>query len=225
MNRKYELTQETKVFDNHTLHRIRALTNIRWDVKAGDLGGWIESEENLGYDAGDTSWIFSGDVWGKSHVYDNSIVRDSIIHNSIMYNSQAYKSHTTNSIMRNSYVYNSILSNSAACDSSVCNASVYNYDIKKTADVISIAPIGSRDDRLTVIFSDQGPLFTTGCRINYPLAKFREMVIKTHGDSQYGKEYLATIDYIKKMAEIRHTEDVESQIKKKKEELNGKQES
>jgi len=45
---KYELTNETIIHHDHTLHRIRALRDIpRYDVKAGDLGGYIESEANL----------------------------------------------------------------------------------------------------------------------------------------------------------------------------------
>ena len=50
MNNKYELTDETKNINGITFRRIRALQDIlRWDVKAGDLGGWIEKEENLSH--------------------------------------------------------------------------------------------------------------------------------------------------------------------------------
>ena len=41
---KYELADETR----DGLHRIRALVDIpRWGVKAGELGGWIASVDNL----------------------------------------------------------------------------------------------------------------------------------------------------------------------------------
>jgi hypothetical protein len=54
--KKYEMTDETKIVDGHTLHRIRALVDIpRRGVKAGDLGGWIESEGNLSQY--DSEWI------------------------------------------------------------------------------------------------------------------------------------------------------------------------
>ena len=43
MNRKYELTDKFINLGCHTLHEIRALRDFR-DVKAGDLGGFIESE-------------------------------------------------------------------------------------------------------------------------------------------------------------------------------------
>ena len=48
MNKKYELTDETKEIGGVTLHRIRALMDIsRYGVRAGDVGGWIEAESNL----------------------------------------------------------------------------------------------------------------------------------------------------------------------------------
>lgn len=49
MERKYELTNETIFFNGLTLYRIRAIKDFS-DVKAGDLGGWIEKEVNLSQD-------------------------------------------------------------------------------------------------------------------------------------------------------------------------------
>ena len=80
MSKKYELTNETKTNNGVVLHRIRALRYIpRFGVKAGDLGGWIEKEENLLH-AGD-AWV-SGDavvfgdaeVFGDAKVYGNAKV-------------------------------------------------------------------------------------------------------------------------------------------------------
>ena len=65
MSKKYELTNETKTLaDGTILHRIRALRDIsRYGVKAGDLGGLIEKENNLSQD---------GNAW----VSDNACVSD-----------------------------------------------------------------------------------------------------------------------------------------------------
>ena len=63
MEKKYKLTEETKEWCGHTLHRIEALKDFG-DVKAGDKGGWIEKEENLSH---------QGDAW----VYDSARVYDS----------------------------------------------------------------------------------------------------------------------------------------------------
>ena len=46
MNKKYELTYETKILGNRTLYRIKALKSFD-EVAKGDIGGYIESEKNL----------------------------------------------------------------------------------------------------------------------------------------------------------------------------------
>ena len=65
--KKYELiTEDTIGVANSTLYRIRALRDFA-DVKAGDLGGYVESEANL-------SQI--GDCWlyGRAKAYENAMV-------------------------------------------------------------------------------------------------------------------------------------------------------
>lgn len=54
--KKYEFTGETKVIDDVTVHQIRALVDFS-DVLAGDIGGWIEKEENLSHDG--VAWVSS----------------------------------------------------------------------------------------------------------------------------------------------------------------------
>ena len=46
MNQKYEITDIVHP-QYPWLHRIRALRDVREDVHAGDLGGFVQSEENL----------------------------------------------------------------------------------------------------------------------------------------------------------------------------------
>ena len=76
MNRKYEFTGETRNWIGRTLHRIRAVRDFG-DVKAGDLGGWIEKESNLSHD-GD-AWVYGdamvsddAEVSGNAMVYGNA---------------------------------------------------------------------------------------------------------------------------------------------------------
>ena len=70
--RKYERTNETMEFEGHTLHRIRALKDF-CNVKAGELGGWIESEDNLSQDG--NCWVYhEAKVFGNAKVYDNAKV-------------------------------------------------------------------------------------------------------------------------------------------------------
>jgi len=66
MNEKYEIT-EIAHEEYPFLHRIRALQDIGEDVKAGDLGGFVESENNLSTED-DTSWLFD-DAISAGHAF------------------------------------------------------------------------------------------------------------------------------------------------------------
>jgi len=72
---KYELTDEkTILYDGHTLHRIKALKDIpSKGVKKGDLGGWVESYDNL--DQMGDCWVADNAyVYGNAKVYDKAWV-------------------------------------------------------------------------------------------------------------------------------------------------------
>jgi len=90
--KKYELTEETKQVAGRTLHRIKALIDFN-NISAGDLSGWVESENNLSHYS--NSWIFneamvysnamvsgnafvsgSAKVYDDADVYDEACVRD-----------------------------------------------------------------------------------------------------------------------------------------------------
>ena len=71
--KKYELTKECKIFGNgRKIFRIRALRDFS-NVKAGDLGGWIEKEENLSHEG--AAWV-SGNavVSGYARISENAVV-------------------------------------------------------------------------------------------------------------------------------------------------------
>lgn len=73
--KKYEFTGETKqvgLFGNITLKRIRATMEFGI-IKIGDLGGWIEKEENLSH-KGD-AWVYGdAEVYGNAKVCGNAEV-------------------------------------------------------------------------------------------------------------------------------------------------------
>ena len=66
MDKKYELTEDTITCCGRTLHRVRAIKSFG-GVKAGELGGYIENEDNLSQE---------GDAWvyGNAQVYDSARV-------------------------------------------------------------------------------------------------------------------------------------------------------
>ena len=70
--KKYEFTGEVKLWLGRTLHQIRA-TVAFGDVKAGDVGGWIEKEENLSQDG--NAWVYGdAQVYGGARVSGNAWV-------------------------------------------------------------------------------------------------------------------------------------------------------
>ncbi|NBI82198.1 hypothetical protein D3Z48_08925 [Clostridiaceae bacterium] len=72
MQPKFEFTDETTTVMGHTLKRIRALRSFG-GANAGDLGGWIEKEENLSHER--NSWVYDdAQVSGDAQVYDDAQV-------------------------------------------------------------------------------------------------------------------------------------------------------
>ena len=71
--KKFELVkdQKTEAFGK-TLFRIRSLISFA-DVEAGEIGGYVEKEENL--DQSGDSWVYDN-AWvsGNARVYDNAWV-------------------------------------------------------------------------------------------------------------------------------------------------------
>ena len=77
--KKYKLlVNDTIKVEDRTLYRIKALIDFS-DIKAGDLGGYIEKEDNLSHEG--NCWVYnkaivSGKAWvcGNARVYGNAIV-------------------------------------------------------------------------------------------------------------------------------------------------------
>lgn len=69
---KYKLTDETKIVNGITLHRIVATKNFD-NVKVGDKGGFVESIRNLSDSF--NSWISDNAcVFGNAYVLENAQV-------------------------------------------------------------------------------------------------------------------------------------------------------
>lgn len=71
--KKYRLLQDTAIqFRGHKLYRIEAIKNFG-NVKKGDLGGYIESEDNLSQL--ENCWVLdNAKVYGNSVVFENASV-------------------------------------------------------------------------------------------------------------------------------------------------------
>ena len=89
------MTDEIKIVNGVTLHRIKALISFD-DIKKGEIGGWIEKEENLDHHGNawvsGNAWVW-GDAWvsgdamafgnskvfGKARVFGNTVVSENTI--------------------------------------------------------------------------------------------------------------------------------------------------
>lgn len=80
MEKKYKLTDETIEVEGKTLYRIEALKDF-CEIKKGDKGGFIESENNLAHEG--NAWVYD-----DACVYDNAFVTDDalVYDNAIVYN-------------------------------------------------------------------------------------------------------------------------------------------
>ena len=166
--KKYEFTGEVKVKFGVTLKRIKALIDFGI-VKKGELGGFIEKEENLSQIG--NAWV-SGDarVYGDAEVYGNAWVSgDAEV------SGDAW-------VSGNAWVYG---------DARVSgDAEVYG-----NADYVLIGRIGSRFG-FTTFFKNKSNGVSVSCGCFWgTLAEFRKKVKETHGvDTKYAKVYQAAAD-------------------------------
>ena len=194
MERKYELTNETREFKGRVLHRIRALKDFG-SVRAGDLGGWIEKEDNLSQLG--ACWVFeNAQVYGTALVCENALVFENArVYGSAMVceNAQVYG---------NACVYGNawVCGNARVCENAVVyrNAAITGcMYIQKERDYLTVGPVGSRND-FTTFAKDKNRNVAVSCGCFYgTLDKFFEKVGKTHGNSKFGVEYRAAIELAK----------------------------
>lgn len=78
-NQKYEITDMAHE-EYPFLHRIRALRDICGEIRAGDIGGFVESESNLSAEPGDCAWIFDDAIAaGDAYVDRDACLRGDAI--------------------------------------------------------------------------------------------------------------------------------------------------
>ncbi len=162
-NWKFELTTETNLYGEF---RIRALADFG-DIKSGDLGGFVSSEDCISFDIDDTSWVYdnsrvyNSSVENNSRVYNNSSVENSSVENSSVYNNSSVENSSSvynSSVENSSSVYNSRVDNSRVENSSsvynsrVDSSSVYNSSVTKSTKSISglIWQVSFTDENITI---------------------------------------------------------------------------
>lgn len=209
--RKYGFTGEKKFYNGTTLNRIIALRSFG-DVKFGDIGGWIEKEENLSHF--DNAWVYDDAivcdeayVGGNATVSENAIVcNDTTVSENAKISGDAIVDEGavvsgSATVSECAYIYGEARIYGDAKISG--NSRIYGTQkisgsakIKNTQDIISITPIGSESGTLTAYRTEDGNVeVIRGC-FRGSLEKFEEAVEKRHGDNRYGREYRTVIRLI-----------------------------
>ena len=170
--KKYELIKESKtIFEGIEIYRIRALKDFS-DVRTGDIGGWVCSEDNLSQYG--NCWIFDNAkclddarVYNNAKMYDNAIMYD----DAIMYD-------------------NAILDKDKLLNGSIIKSykKIFQYHCEKRL--------------LTAILTEENEiLYSIGCQIGITKKKFIDRIyndckIKGNGLEEYPhrQEYLDIID-------------------------------
>ena len=216
--KKFELTSEFVTFLGKKLFRIRALIEFG-DVKAGELGGYIEKEENL--DHGGNAWVYgNAEVYGDAKVYGNAQVSG---------NAEVYgdaKVYSNAKVSGNAKVYsNAKVSGNAQVSGNAWvygNAEVYgNAQVSGNAEVYGDAKVygnakvsgnaqvsGDADYayahgfgseyRTTTFFRLRNGDVGVRCGCFYgTLQEFRDKVRATHKETKKAKEYLMLADLMK----------------------------
>lgn len=111
MIKKYELITDDYInYRDKTLYRIRALRSFD-DVRKGELGGYIESENNLSHDG--NCWVYdNARVVHEARVYDNAKIYGNCL---ILGNAEVYENariFNESCIRANSKVHSNVKINS-----------------------------------------------------------------------------------------------------------------
>ena len=195
--KKFELTSEFVTFLGKTLFRIKALVSFG-DVAEGELGGFIERENNL--DQSGDAWVY-GDarvfgnarVYGDARVYGNARVYGDaqVFGNAWVYGDA--RVYGDAQVFGNAWVYGDA---QVFGDAQVYgDAWVYgNAWVQNCRDYSATSCFGS-ENRTTTFFRTKDGGISVRCGCFYgTLREFREKVKERHGDSRLAKEYLMLAD-------------------------------
>lgn len=222
MEKKYRLLEnDTKVVGGRTLYRIEALKDFA-NVKKGDKGGYIESEDNLShigncwvygeaYVYGDACVYDNAEVSGYAYVYGNALVHGSacVADNARVFGyAEVYgnaKVYGDARVCGNAHVYDNACVDGHACvNGHACvadKARVYGYadvcgyaEVRFTRDYVVLKNIWSSGRYFTYTRSNK--MWKVGCFYGTG----EELIAKAYRDSEVsGREYKRVVEYVEAM--------------------------
>ncbi len=210
--KKYKFTGETKIIHTSVrdvkLNRIQAIAGFG-TVKAGDIGGWIETEKNLAHDG--NAWISEGaQIYGNARVFGNAQIYDNA---RVFGNAQIYGNAW---VFGNAQIYGNarVFSNAQIYDNARVFSNAWvsgNAQISGNAwvsgrhHILVVGPAGSRNGFTTFYRGNNGQIMVTcGC-FNGIIDEFAKQVVKTHGKNKHAQVYLAAVELAKLQIQEQHT--------------------
>ena len=168
--KKYELTNEYIIYLGKKLYRIKALKNFG-NVKAGELGGYIENEDNLSQY--DNAWVYNkAIVKDNAWVYGEAIVKD------------------------NARVYD----NAWVCGEAIVkdNAIVFGDAwIESNADYLNISSLDSYNSYITFAKSRDNTILVHCDWFSGNIEEFEKKVLETIRNNEQAKLYTFAIEMAK----------------------------
>ena len=216
--KKYEFTGEVKYIGRKILHRIRAVRDIpEYEIKSGDMGGWLETEENLSHNG--AAWVTdSALVMDSARVTDSALVMGTACVTGKARVTGSARVTGKASVTDSARVMGSARVTGEACVTG--NACVTgkarvtgkawvsgNARVMKSSDCITIGAIGSRNDTTTFYRGADGKIYVScGC-FNGTIDDFAAEVKQVHAGTKHERTYLLAIELAKAQIATAEEED------------------
>lgn len=199
MDKKYQLTEKTKRHNGKILHRIQSLMDFS-DVAAGDLGGWVESEDNLSHE---------GDCWAydEAMVFDNSRVTQNakVKGNARVFNKATISGNVL--ILDNARIegLSRVCENSIVDNDAVVTGASYiignshigkNAKIKKLSDYIYIGAVDAKETVFTFYNTDDD-IFVCAGKFNGSVQEYEDLINETYASTRLGMQRKTAIKLAK----------------------------
>lgn len=199
MFKKYQLTNETKTHNGKLLHRIESLRDFG-DVEAGNLGGWVESENNLSHE---------GDCWvyDEAMVFDNARITENVRVKgtsrvfgkaSISGNVLILDNARVSSLSR--VCENAIIDNDAVVTGAsyiIGNAHIgKNAKIRKLSDYIYIGAVDAKETVFT-FYNTDFDIFVCAGKFNGSVQEYEDLINETYASTRLGMQRKTAIKLAK----------------------------
>ena len=204
--KKYEFTGEVKYIGRKILHRIRAVRDIpEYEIKSGDMGGWLETEENLSHNG--AAWVAnSACVMDSARVTDSALVMGSArVTGEACVTGNACVTGKARVTGEACVTGNACVTGKARVTGKAWVSG--NARVMKSSDCITIGAIGSRNDTTTFYRGADGKIYVScGC-FNGTIDDFAAEVKQVHAGTKHERTYLLAIELAKAQIATAEEED------------------